>query len=72
MIELLEQNTRLTEMTKKLSERIESLTVEMHHRMHYVPALARAQQQADQPGIQQSGGPGSSYGGSGEGGPRQG
>ncbi|CAN7590635.1 DUF1003 domain-containing protein [Acidovorax sp. LjRoot66] len=72
LIELLEQNTRLTEMTKKLSERIETLTVEMHHRMHYVPALARAQQQADQPGIQQSGGPGSSYGGSGEGGPRQG
>jgi uncharacterized membrane protein len=75
LLELLEQNTRLTEMTKKLSERIETLTAEMHHRMHYVPAVARYQQQADQPGTPPpSGGPGSSYGGSndGEGGPRQG
>ena len=55
---LLEQNTRLTEMTKKLSERIESLTVEMHHRMHYIPAVARSQQQAGQPGALQPGGAG--------------
>lgn len=74
LLALLEQNTRLTELTKKLSERIEGLTVEMHHRMHYVPAVSRAQQQADQPGSQHSGGPGSSYGGAGtdEGGARQG
>jgi uncharacterized membrane protein len=31
MLELLQQNTRLTEMTKALTERIETLTVEMHH-----------------------------------------
>ena len=31
---LLEQNTRLTEMTKQLTERIESLTSEMHR--HFV------------------------------------
>ena len=31
MLELLQQNTRLTEMTKALTERIEALTVEMHH-----------------------------------------
>ncbi|SEE87609.1 DUF1003 domain-containing protein [Pseudomonas migulae] len=30
LLELLEQNTRLTEMTKTLSERIENLTSEMH------------------------------------------
>lgn len=30
MLELLEQNTRLTEITKNLTERIELLTVEMH------------------------------------------
>ena len=34
LMELLEQNTRLTEMTKALSERIESLTSEMHQ--HFV------------------------------------
>lgn len=34
LLELLEQNTRLTEMTKQLSERIESLTGEMHQ--HFV------------------------------------
>ena len=34
IIELLEQNTRLTEMTKQLTERIESLTSEMHQ--HFV------------------------------------
>ncbi len=66
LMELLEQNTRLTELTKKLSERIESLTVEMHHRMHYLPAGARTQQQADQPGEQQPGGS------SGDASPRQG
>ncbi|BAQ76293.1 MULTISPECIES: DUF1003 domain-containing protein [Pseudomonas] len=34
LLELLEQNTRLTEMTKQLSERIENLTSEMH--AHFV------------------------------------
>ncbi|UXV18523.1 DUF1003 domain-containing protein [Pseudomonas fluorescens] len=34
LLDLLEQNTRLTEMTKKLTERIESLTCEMHE--HFV------------------------------------
>jgi uncharacterized membrane protein len=34
LMELLEQNTRLTEMTKTLTERIESLTSEMHQ--HFV------------------------------------
>lgn len=34
MIALLEQNTRLTELTKTLTERIETLTVEMHE--HFV------------------------------------
>lgn len=34
IMELLEQNTRLTEMTKQLTERIESLTSEMHQ--HFV------------------------------------
>ncbi|VVO33532.1 DUF1003 domain-containing protein [Pseudomonas fluorescens] len=34
LMELLEQNTRLTEMTKSLTERIESLTSEMHQ--HFV------------------------------------
>ncbi|WP_397451965.1 DUF1003 domain-containing protein [Pseudomonas sp. NA-150] len=34
MLELLEQNTRLTELTKALTERIEGLTVEMHD--HFV------------------------------------
>jgi len=34
MLELLEQNTRLTEMTKSLTERIETLTSEMHE--HFV------------------------------------
>lgn len=31
MLELLEQNTRLTEITKSLTERIEILTIEIHH-----------------------------------------
>jgi predicted protein tyrosine phosphatase len=30
MLQLLEQNTRLTEMTKALTERVETLTIEMH------------------------------------------
>ncbi|WP_339496333.1 DUF1003 domain-containing protein [Pseudomonas canadensis] len=34
LLELLEQNTRLTEMTKQLTEHIESLTSEMHE--HFV------------------------------------
>jgi uncharacterized membrane protein len=34
MLELLEQNTRLTEMTKALTERVETMTVEMHE--HFV------------------------------------
>lgn len=34
MLELLEQNTRLTEMTKALTERVETLTMEMHE--HFV------------------------------------
>ena len=34
LLELLEQNTRLTEMTKQLTERIETLTCEMHE--HFV------------------------------------
>jgi uncharacterized membrane protein len=34
MFELLQQNTQLTELTKQLTERIEMLTVEMHH--HFV------------------------------------
>jgi uncharacterized membrane protein len=33
MLELLQQNTRLTEMTKQLSERIEALTHEMHQQL---------------------------------------
>ncbi|MGE7956360.1 DUF1003 domain-containing protein [Pseudomonas sp. NPDC089530] len=35
LLELLEQNTRLTEMTKQLTERIENLTSEMHQ--HFLP-----------------------------------
>jgi uncharacterized membrane protein len=35
LLELLEQNTRLTQMTKELTERIENLTTEMHqHFLH--------------------------------------
>ena len=34
LLALLEQNTRLTEMTKALTERIENLTTEMHQ--HFV------------------------------------
>ncbi len=38
MLQLLDQNTRLTEMTKALSERIEKLTREMHGRVLQAPA----------------------------------
>lgn len=38
MLQLLDQNTRLTEMTKELSERIEKLTREMHSRVLQAPA----------------------------------
>jgi uncharacterized membrane protein len=34
MLELLKQNTQLTELSKQLTERIETLTIEMHH--HFV------------------------------------
>jgi hypothetical protein len=38
-LELLEQNTRLTELTKALSERIENLTSEMHqHVLNSTPS----------------------------------
>ena len=33
LLELLRQNTELTELTKKLTERVESLTVEVHERL---------------------------------------
>ncbi len=33
MLELIQQNTQLTEITKQLSERIELLTIEMHARI---------------------------------------
>ena len=33
LVELLQQNTQLTEATKKLTERVESLTAEMHARL---------------------------------------
>jgi hypothetical protein len=38
MLQLLEQNTRLTEMTKALTERVETLTVDMHG--HFVKKKA--------------------------------
>ncbi|MEB0075970.1 DUF1003 domain-containing protein [Pseudomonas sp. CCI3.2] len=38
MLDLLEQNTHLTEMTKALTERIETLTVEMHGHFVKKPA----------------------------------
>ena len=37
LLELLEQNTRLTEMTKQLTERIETLTCEMHEQFMRKP-----------------------------------
>src|SRR5476651_79064 len=40
MLVLLEQNTRLTELTKSLTERIETLTLEMHE--HFVHKDTRA------------------------------
>ena len=39
MLELLEQNTRLTEMTKVLTERVEALTADMHK--HFVKKDSR-------------------------------
>jgi hypothetical protein len=33
LVELMDQNTRLTELTNELSKRIESLTAEMHARV---------------------------------------
>jgi uncharacterized membrane protein len=39
MLELLEQNTKLTQMTKELSERIETLTADMHQ--HFVKKESR-------------------------------
>jgi uncharacterized membrane protein len=38
MFELLEQNTRLTEVTRQLTERIETLTREMHEKLARAPA----------------------------------
>ncbi|KQW39429.1 MULTISPECIES: DUF1003 domain-containing protein [Pseudomonas] len=37
LLELLEQNTRLTEMTKALTERIDNLTTEMHQKVVHNP-----------------------------------
>jgi uncharacterized membrane protein len=37
LLELLEQNTRLTEMTKALTERIDSLTTQMHQKFVSAP-----------------------------------
>ncbi|WP_413792283.1 MULTISPECIES: DUF1003 domain-containing protein [unclassified Pseudomonas] len=39
LLELLEQNTRLTEMTKALTERIDNLTTEMHQKVVHNPSL---------------------------------
>jgi hypothetical protein len=39
LLVLMEQNTQLTELTKALSERIETLTAEMHRRV--MPPEAR-------------------------------
>ncbi len=40
LVDLMEQNTRLTELTNELSKRIESLTAEMHARVVRTPAGA--------------------------------
>ncbi|WPP01598.1 DUF1003 domain-containing protein [Pseudomonas sp. HR96] len=37
LLALLEQNTRLTELTQQLTQRVEALTVEMHERFMAVP-----------------------------------
>lgn len=39
LLELLEQNTRLTEMTKTLTERIDNLTTEMHKKVVHNPSM---------------------------------
>ncbi|WP_420232502.1 DUF1003 domain-containing protein [Pseudomonas sp. ABY48] len=39
LLELLEQNTRLTEMTKALTERIDNLTTEMHKKVVHNPSM---------------------------------
>jgi uncharacterized membrane protein len=39
MLDLLEQNTRLTELTKALTERVETLTLEMHDHFVKKPAV---------------------------------
>ncbi|MEX0164568.1 DUF1003 domain-containing protein [Pseudomonas brassicacearum] len=39
LLELLEQNTRLTEMTKALTERIDNLTTEMHQKVVHNPSV---------------------------------
>lgn len=39
LLELLEQNTRLTEMTKALTERIDSLTTELHQKVMHNPSM---------------------------------
>ncbi|OPG68730.1 hypothetical protein B1219_29110 [Pseudomonas ogarae] len=39
LFELLEQNTRLTEMTKALTERIDNLTTEMHQKVVHNPSM---------------------------------
>ncbi len=39
LLELLEQNTRLTEMTKALTERIDNLTTEMHKKVVHSPSM---------------------------------
>ncbi|AEV64499.1 putative membrane protein [Pseudomonas ogarae] len=39
LLELLEQNTRLTEMTKALTERIDNLTTEMHRKVVHNPSV---------------------------------
>ncbi len=39
LLELLEQNTRLTEMTKVLTERIDNLTTEMHKKVVHNPSM---------------------------------
>ncbi|CAH0160098.1 DUF1003 domain-containing protein [Pseudomonas brassicacearum] len=39
LLELLEQNTRLTEMTKALTERIDNLTTEMHQKVVHNPPV---------------------------------
>jgi uncharacterized membrane protein len=46
---LLQQNTQLTQLTKQLSERIESLTVEIHHRFVQDAATAGKGEKDERP-----------------------